>query len=234
LSDWQELWFKFSTLLFSDTDPSLEYPANRPLIAHYTSLGTLEGIVKNEEIWLSNPLYMNDLEELKFGIELGHDAVILSEEIKSSLQTKERQDKFFQSFGEKYRRFAHEHALDMYVMCFSEHDKGNNGSGAAIVIDTGKLSVSAGFPIVLSKVKYGSRSERTEWVVAKIKSVATFISESEVETELLYILADALFERILLFAAYTKHNGFEEESEWRLAYIKSRDANKMLEPYFNY
>ncbi|SRR6266496_309844 len=41
---------------------------NPPLLAHYTSVQVAEQIIKNEEIWLSHPFYMNDLEELNFGM----------------------------------------------------------------------------------------------------------------------------------------------------------------------
>ena len=39
----------------------------RPLLAHYCSIATLEKIVSNQEVWLSNPLFANDFEELRFG-----------------------------------------------------------------------------------------------------------------------------------------------------------------------
>ena len=33
----------------------------RPLLAHYTSLEVLEKIITSNELWFSNPLFMNDL-----------------------------------------------------------------------------------------------------------------------------------------------------------------------------
>jgi hypothetical protein len=39
-----------------------------PLLAHYTSIHVAEQIIKNEVIWLSHPFYMNDFEELRFGM----------------------------------------------------------------------------------------------------------------------------------------------------------------------
>ncbi len=38
------------------------------LLAHYTSVETVERILRDEELWFSNPLYMNDLEEMRAGI----------------------------------------------------------------------------------------------------------------------------------------------------------------------
>ena len=41
---------------------------NHPLLAHYTSIDVIEKILRSEEIWFSNPLFMNDLEEMRFGM----------------------------------------------------------------------------------------------------------------------------------------------------------------------
>ena len=38
-------------------------PQEPLLLAHYTSVQVVEQILKHEELWFSNPLYMNDLEE---------------------------------------------------------------------------------------------------------------------------------------------------------------------------
>ena len=49
--------------LFDDLlDPS-SYPDNKPLLAHYTSIEILERIMTTDEVWFSNPLFMNDIEE---------------------------------------------------------------------------------------------------------------------------------------------------------------------------
>jgi hypothetical protein len=66
----QEIYDSFQPLWgdFGDYQWMLD---NRPLLAHYTSMQTLEQIMKNEEIWFSNPLFMNDLEEMRFGMNMG-------------------------------------------------------------------------------------------------------------------------------------------------------------------
>jgi hypothetical protein len=41
----------------------------RPLyLAHYTSLEVLEKIIQSNELWFSNPLFMNDHSEMRGGI----------------------------------------------------------------------------------------------------------------------------------------------------------------------
>jgi hypothetical protein len=42
-----------------------------PLLAHYMSIRVAESILKNSEVWFSNPLFMNDLQEMRFGLNEG-------------------------------------------------------------------------------------------------------------------------------------------------------------------
>ncbi len=47
--------------------------ADRPtFLAHYTSLEVLEKIVQHDELWFSHPFFMNDLQEMRFGIVEGY------------------------------------------------------------------------------------------------------------------------------------------------------------------
>jgi hypothetical protein len=62
-----EVFTTFSSL-WSDIQSKETFPEKRPLLAHYTSIATLESILSNEEVWFSNPLYMSDIEELRFGV----------------------------------------------------------------------------------------------------------------------------------------------------------------------
>src|ERR1700720_1028320 len=57
--------------LFADLLEGDSFPAKRPLLAHYTSIPALEAMLRSNEIWLSNPLFMNDMEEVRFGINAG-------------------------------------------------------------------------------------------------------------------------------------------------------------------
>jgi hypothetical protein len=54
--------------LYSDITSAEQFNVKQPLLAHYTSISTLESILRNEEIWLSNPLFMNDMKEVRFGL----------------------------------------------------------------------------------------------------------------------------------------------------------------------
>ena len=57
-------------LLYADfANPADLDAAGRPLhLAHYTSLEVLEKVMMNDEVWFSNPLLMNDYQEVRFGL----------------------------------------------------------------------------------------------------------------------------------------------------------------------
>jgi hypothetical protein len=50
----------------------------------------LEAILRNNEVWFSNPLFMNDMEEVLFGINVGANLFVSSSEIETSCGTKRR------------------------------------------------------------------------------------------------------------------------------------------------
>lgn len=163
--------------LFDDILPEETFPTARPLLAHYTSITTLEGIMRNNEFWFSNPLLMNDSEEVSFGMREGISAFLTSDAIEQACGTKDRYDILIGHFKHCASTFGKEHLKDVYVFCFSEHSRdnddgilsmwrgyGQNGNGAAIVIDTAELDVTEESPFVISKVIYASSAQRVHWI----------------------------------------------------------------------
>ena len=126
--------------------------------------------MRNDEVWLSNPLFMNDMEEVRFGIGSRANLFVASPEIESACGSKRRFDLLRGTFNHWYNTFASEHVLDTYVFCLSEHAKedgdgilsmwrgyGGNGSGAAIIFDTAKLAAREESPLIIANVHYGTR-----------------------------------------------------------------------------
>ncbi len=62
--------------LWDDLRPEDAFNVKKPLLAHYTTVQTLERILTTNEVWFSNPLFMNDLEEVRFGLLEGNSLVI--------------------------------------------------------------------------------------------------------------------------------------------------------------
>ncbi|GLS22799.1 hypothetical protein GCM10007874_58190 [Labrys miyagiensis] len=233
--------------LFSDISDEDEFANAKPLLAHYTSLSTLENILKNNEIWLSNPLFMNDLEEVRFGINNGLSAVFESSSLKDALSSEERQNIFNHAFSHYYKVFDDDGVMDTYILSLSLHKQGDNdgvlsmwrayasnGNGAAIVFDTSKLQKDDGSPILIAPVKYASRQERLNWLDQLCNRTAAYLKSITVSDDQLYLAAYAIFERIKLFALFTKHDGFKEENEWRVAYVPERDTDKKFTPMLHY
>jgi hypothetical protein len=138
--------FKELTLDMDDLRFAIQ---NRPLLAHYTSLEVLEKIMKKDEIWFSNPLFMNDLEEIRFGVHQGARLFSQSKTVAEACGTPGRAQILENAFFHYYTQFDQEHAFDTYVFCLSEHDPANTdgllsmwrgyggqGNGAALVFNT--------------------------------------------------------------------------------------------------
>ncbi len=239
--------FTLLDALWSDIPDSDAFDNRKPLLAHYTSIQTLEKIVTNNEIWFSNPMLMNDMEELRFGINEGdrlfHDHTVLRE----ACGSEKRYLELYTAFDVYYDKLDLEHAKDIYTFCLSEHDigetdgilsmwrgSGGNGNGAAIVLDTSKLAPIGESPFVFSKVHYLSSEDRRSWIDAKINETAAIIRTHDIPDDKLYFAAYAFFERLKVFALFTKHPGFKEEREWRIVYLPDRDKKKRIDPMLHY
>lgn len=233
--------------LWADFQEESSFPKSRPLLAHYTSMQTFEQIVTKEEFWFSNPLFMNDLEELRFGMNEGASELHHSEEIQKACGSPGNYEKLLLSFDNLLNDFDSKHVLNTYILCFSEHKAddndgllsmwrgyGNAGSGAAIVIDTGKMNSYPGSPLIVGKVHYASKDVRKKWIREKLTSLAKAITEHAKEEADYFYAAWAWLHRLKSFALFTKHHGFHEEKEWRVVYMSDRDRNEIFKKYFGH
>jgi len=236
-----------SAKLWADFAEELSFPAKRPLLAHYTSIQTFERIITTGQFWFSNPLFMNDLEELKFGMSEGAAEFYRSEQIKDACANKERHQILVRYFEHIFNDFDSNHVLSTYLLCFSEHEPedndgllsmwrgyGNGGSGAAIVIDTSKINAYGASPLIIGKVHYGTKAERLAWINQKISDIACLVSEYAKSDDDLFNVAWAWFHRLKSFSLFTKHSGFREEHEWRVVYMSDRDREQRFKDYFSH
>ncbi len=241
--------YKLFELLFQDLkdDEVGNFPNLKPLLAHYTSVQSLEGIIKNNEIWFSNPLFMNDLEELRYGLLMGQKLFLDDKDIFEACGTRKRFLILEEQFNHYISYFEDEHAFNIYAFCLSEHDPTDNdgllsmwrgygaqGNGVSIIFDFSKLEVQENTPLICSKVSYASREERENWISSKFSEFATILRQSELLDEELHVAAKYLVERLIIFSLFAKHKGFKEEKEWRVVYIPGLDVNNLLHPMFSY
>lgn len=239
--------FELFAPLWADLRGDDPFPAKKPLLAHYTSIEVLEAILRNNEVWFSNPLFMNDMEEVRFGMMAGANLFVGSSEIESACGSKQRFDALKSTFNYWYNQFASDHVLDTYVFCLSEHVKedtdgllsmwrgyGGNESGAAIVFDTAKLTPREESPIIVAKVHYGTTEERMNWLRERITQFAEILAKSNMPDDKLALCSHCFFQRMTMFSIFTKHQGFKEENEWRMVYVRGRDATKVFDRMFSY
>ena len=132
-------------------------------------------------------------------------------------------------------------------MCFSEIDKsdrdgqlsmwrgyGDSGNGAALVFDLEKLSHLEGSPLIVSKVAYSTYKTRINEVEESIENICKLLSKVEHNKQNLMQIAHLWLERLKIFSLFTKHTGFIEEQEWRIAYMPDKDKTKALSHLLSY
>ena len=102
------------------------------------------------------------------------------------------------------------------------------------MFDAAKLAVRDGSPLIIAKVRYATTEERTNWLQQRITQFAEILEKSSIPDDKLYLGAYWFFERLKLFAVFTKHRGFKEENEWRVVYMRDRDRDKVFDRMFSY
>jgi hypothetical protein len=211
----------------------------KPLLAHYTSISVLENIMINNEIWLSNPLFMNDLEEVRFGLYEGIRLFEQCENLSRSCKTERGEIILRDAFNHYVEEFEDKHAFDTYVFCLSTHDPkntngllsmwrgyGGQGNGAALVFNTNFIDApTENSPLILTRVHYASKEGRKSWLKEKIDEWCKLLEQAVIPDDKLYLAAYCLFNLIKFFALKSKHDGFMEEQEWRIIYMPDRDPN---------
>jgi hypothetical protein len=239
--------YRLFDALYDDLHDQGTYADHKPLLAHYTSIGCIESILKTKQLWFSNPLFMNDLEELKYGLLEGRRLFLDAENVQEACGSQERVNILEDRFEHYFQEFDLKEAFDIYAFCLSEHQPnnldgllsmwrgyGSNGKGAALVFDTSKIEYMEGNALILSKVIYASHNERQSYIKELLAKLANLLKQANLEDSELYLAAHALFERLKLFALFTKHEGFREEQEWRVVYLPDRDKDNKLDSMLDY
>jgi hypothetical protein len=133
---------------FGSLFPAQAPAAPPPLLAHYTSVKVLESILQTGQVWFSNPLFMNDLQEVRFGLGEGRRLFFNIDLLKRAVQTDQRVGIVGNAFTSFFGSFDADEVFDTYVFCLSEHEQsntdgllsmwrgyGHHGDGVALVFD---------------------------------------------------------------------------------------------------
>jgi hypothetical protein len=218
-----------------------------PLLAHYTSMDVMQKILEYEEVWFSNPLFMNDWEEMRFGMIEGSRIVTNQANLLRAGETLERASAIEQHYNAFQLKYQTEGSFDTYIFCLSQHKPADNdgllsmwrgyggqGRGAAIVFDTSKLTWVPNSPLLVAKVSYASTPDRLAELATLISQWADITSAAKLPTEQLHVASWHAYSVVLSYALTTKHLGFSEEEEWRVIYTADRDVGGLLRHYLGY
>jgi hypothetical protein len=209
---------------------------------HYTDAYGMKGIVENKEIWCSEMKYLNDAQEVEYGLSLIRNKV---EELQKDYSTDESVSKgllgslstYLNAFpGATYRGF---------VACFCESgdllsqwrgyaEEGGGYSLGFTFNNQSRVILEDGEPYRphLRKVLY-DRDQQEKLVYEYLERICQIMStEAEkyslrdtqliAESTALHVM-NTLMDWIVSF----KHHGFEEENEWRLVrMLRSTDEAK--------
>lgn len=219
----------------------------QPLLAHYTSIRVLESILSNGEIWFANPLFMNDLQEMRFGLDGGTRFFSTLGNLKIAGGTNARAEILQKAYFQYFRHFDEHQAFDTYIFCLAEHDPqdndgllsmwrgyGQHGNGAAIVFDSSKVTMVPTSPLLITKVNYVSNDDRLNEIDSVLGDWSTTTSALKLPDEKLHLASYVAFSLVKGLALRTKHTGFSEEREWRVIYYPDRDITSALKPYLHY
>jgi DUF2971 family protein len=218
-----------------------------PLLAHYTSIDVMQKILEHEEVWFSNPLFMNDWEEMRFGMIEGSRIVTDQANLLQAGETLERAAAIEQHYNAYQQKYQNEGAFDTYIFCLSQHRPtdndgllsmwrgyGGQGRGAAIVFDAGKLTLVPNSPLLIAKVSYASTPDRLADLAALVAQWSDLTRAAKLPTEQLHVAGWHAYSAVLTYALTTKHLGFGEEEEWRVIYTADRDVSGLLRHCLGY
>lgn len=222
-------------------------PEKKPHIAHYTSLQTVESILRNGEIWFSHPLAMNDHEELLYGLIKGEETLHKSQKLKDFFVDKSVYASFIDIFDSILRDYATNYALNTFIACFSEilpddmdgklsmwRGYGDQGKGAAIVIDTNQITDLKTSPIIFNKVDYSTPQQRESTINQSIDQIVNILNKVDYSQENILRLANQWVNWLKIHSLTTKHQGFSEECEWRFIYMPEFDKSEALKDSIDY
>lgn len=205
--------------------PSVE--ALKPkTLSHYTSLDGFLSIIQQSQLRASNILFLNDKEEMSYGIKVARD---LLEEVEVRQGTKKPDGR-----GKHLRLL--EELPDVYACCFcAEPDMlsqwrgyGGGGQSVSIQFDTEKLEqLAAGMTFNLRQVLYG-RAAAMEMLRKRLQEVDTDIPLVQIIFETLDLKSDDFRREVILdMSPQFKNHAFQEEREWRV--IAKASAVKRVE-----
>ncbi len=140
------------------------------LLAHYSSVPFIEQILRSNQFWFSNPLFMNDMQEMRAGTSLALRK--FPDAARAAAGTDARANRLIEAYSHYFSHFDTTTAFDTYIFCLCRQEPGDtdgilsmwreygsHGNGAAIVFNLEKVNFSPISPLLIAEVIYASDAQ---------------------------------------------------------------------------
>ena len=198
-------------------------PGRRTVIYHYTSPEGLLGIIQDNELWMSDYSFLNDAEELVYGLEVA----------------KRRFDKAafdLPDAAEMLRRRGNPADLNDIRVCVGSFSlRGDNLSqwraygSISIGFEVGPLMFGYNNSVRMNRVIYDpSTQERFLDLMAYLSASAYVEDRKNNDDDRLRVIYDSGAENLFEVTAFFKHPTFADEHEARIVHIEDRKVYERL------
>lgn len=208
---------------------------------HYTTAAGLMGIVETDRLWATDTRFLNDSQEISYGMQLARRT--LAEFDVTGLQG--ATSRFVAGLADPQRRvlesFADRH-LRVFVACFCGDGDllsqwrgyaGRDSAGGYALGFTppGPLpawpqAAPGGHGLVLRRVIYDP-VEQTARCKDLFAALIPILDADPTDLERQNAFGRHLVDGVVEFASFAKHPAFEEEHEWRIAYVTANDPSPL-------
>ncbi len=208
--------------------------ATHQRFVHYTAAPAAMNLIRNGELWLRNTQCMNDFSEVEHGLALLERAYRGSAGQRLNGFFEAIYPGFRQEVAEQLEALTESIGFESYIACVSEHDAAedgvgrlsmwraySSGCGIALVIRGGPM-IGPGSDALAPFTGPVEYADRRGFFERFGRFVEAMLAEGAYIEGLGHAEACRLLVGSYHFAALsTKHPGFAEEREWRMAFTPS-------------
>lgn len=210
---------------------------------YYCSLDTFLNIIKNEQIFLSDPLKMNDSSEIRWYLEMLNNDFKKIDDSDSLFDIMRRDIGFDFTFEELISTLDSKGQNSIYISCFSmESDLlsqwrayAKDGMGVSIGFDL-DLVASADNLLVREVIYTDETNFSNPWDLVDFSldlfaphEIRTVISENKIKSKTEQI--NVFLHEIIPTLAIYKNSAFKEENEVRIIYCDNMMFEKILDSH---
>lgn len=205
---------------------------------YYCSMSTFLNILKSKQIYLSDPLKMNDYLEIKWYLDRLNDQKSNEDEFESIFDMMKMRSYIDFTFEELVESLNSKGQRSIYICCFSKESDilsqwrayAEDGKGVSIGFDLEKLKIADNFlirEIIYENNVVQDKIENDVEIVAD--TISTVLSEHEITMKEEQI--DVFLHELIPELAKYKNPAFSEEKEIRLIYCDDLKFEKIIDRY---